>query len=104
MSGFDTNKIRKDFPLIFKGEVMQTVKRIEIVISLPKDLFEQADRMRKDEQISDVVETALRDYVAKKKPRELNRRDIEIINANAEMLNKQALETLEYQVDIWGNY
>ena len=33
-----------------------------------------------------------------------SRREIEIINANAEMLNKQALETLEYQADIWENY
>lgn len=29
---------------------------------------------------------------------------IEIINANAELINKQVLETLEYQVDIWENY
>lgn len=33
-----------------------------------------------------------------------SKREIEIINANAEMLNKQALETLEYQADIWENY
>jgi archaellum component FlaC len=33
--------------------------------------------------------------------RDLNYRDIEIINANAQLLNKEALETLEYQVDIW---
>ena len=32
---------------------------------------------------------------------ELNYRDIEIINSNAELLNKQVLETIEYQVDIW---
>ena len=44
---------------------MQTVERIETVVSLPKDLFEQADRMRKDEQISDVIEMALRDFLMK---------------------------------------
>jgi hypothetical protein len=33
-----------------------------------------------------------------------SKREIEIINANAELLNKQALETLEYQADIWENY
>jgi metal-responsive CopG/Arc/MetJ family transcriptional regulator len=80
---------------------MQTVERIETVVSLPKDLFEQADRMRKDEQISDVIETALRDYVAKESKTELNRRDIEIINANAEKLNEEALDTLEYQQVNW---
>lgn len=33
-----------------------------------------------------------------------SKREIEVINANAEMLNKQVLETLEYQADIWENY
>ena len=80
---------------------MQTVERIETVVSLPKDLLEQADRMRKDKQISDVIENALRDYVAKEMPRELNRRDIEIINANAEKLNEEALDVLEYQQVNW---
>ena len=85
----------------FEGEIMQIVERIETVVSLPKDLLEQADRMRKDKQISDVIENALRDYVAKEMPRELNRRDIEIINANAEKLNEEALDVLEYQQVNW---
>ncbi len=83
---------------------MQTIERIETVVSLPKDLLEQANKVNKDLQISDVIETALRDYVAKETRQELNRRDIEIINANAEMINKQALKTLEFQADIWENY
>ena len=33
-----------------------------------------------------------------------SKRDIEIINANADLINKQVAETLEYQVDIWENY
>ena len=32
-----------------------------------------------------------------------SKREIEIINANAELINKQVLETLEYQADIWEN-
>lgn len=80
---------------------MQTVERVETIVSLPKDLLEQANQMNKNEQISDVIETALRDYVAKKAHKELNRRDIEIINANAEKLNEEALDTLEYQQINW---
>lgn len=80
---------------------MQTVERVETIVSLPKDLLEQANQMNKNEQISDVIETALRDYVAKKGSSELNRRDIEIINANAEKLNEEALDTLEYQQVNW---
>ena len=30
---------------------------------------------------------------------ELNERDIEIINANSERLNREAMDTLEYQAD-----
>ena len=33
-----------------------------------------------------------------------SKREFEIINANAEIINKQVSETLEYQADIWGNY
>ena len=76
---------------------MQTVERIETTVSLPKDLFEKANQMSKDAKISDVIETALRDYVAKENPQELNRRDIEIINKNADLINKQVEESLEFQ-------
>lgn len=78
---------------------MQTVERIETTVSLPKDLFEQANQMSKDAKISDVIETALRDYVAKENRKELNRRDIEIINENADLINKQVEETLEFQAE-----
>ena len=80
---------------------MQTVERIETTVSLPKDLFEQVNHISKDSEISDVIETALRDYVAKESRQELNRRDIEIINANADKLNEEALDVLEYQQVNW---
>ncbi len=80
---------------------MQTIERVETVVSLPKDLLEQANKVKKDVQISDVIETALRDYVAKETRQELNRRDIEIINANADKLNEEALDVLEYQQVNW---
>lgn len=32
-----------------------------------------------------------------------SKKEIEIINANAEMINRQVSETLEYQADIWEN-
>ncbi len=80
---------------------MQTIERVETTVSLPKDLLEQASKVKKDEQISDIIETALRDYVAKETRQELNRRDIEIINANADKLNEEALDVLEYQQVNW---
>ncbi len=80
---------------------MQVVERIETIVSLPKDLLEQANQMSKDAEISDVIEMALRDYMAKENHKELNRRDIEIINANADRLNEEALDVLEYQQINW---
>jgi metal-responsive CopG/Arc/MetJ family transcriptional regulator len=81
------------------GEVMQIIERIETTVSLPKDLLEQAHQINKDDPISEVIEMALRDYVAKENGRELNRRDIEIINANADLINKQVEDTLQFQAE-----
>jgi metal-responsive CopG/Arc/MetJ family transcriptional regulator len=78
---------------------MQTIERVETVVSLPKDLLEQANEVNKDGKISDVIEIALRDYVSKKKSKDLNQRDIEIINENADLINKQVEETLEFQAE-----
>jgi hypothetical protein len=64
-------------------------------------LFEQADRMRRDEQISDVIETALREFVKGKVRAERDKRELELINANADKLNEEALDVLEYQQVNW---
>ena len=78
---------------------MQTNERVETIVNLPKYLLDQANEMNKDGQISDVIETALRDYVSKEKTKELNQKDIEIINENADLINKQVEETLEFQAE-----
>ncbi|MEO7658099.1 MAG: hypothetical protein ABIV48_00660 [Pyrinomonadaceae bacterium] len=78
---------------------MQTVERVETVVNLPKDLLEQAHHISNDALISDVIETALREYVAKESPQALNLRDIEIINSNADLINRQVEETLEFQAE-----
>ena len=35
--------------------------------------------------------------------RDRNARDLEIINQNAERLNEEALDTLNYQVELWDS-
>ena len=82
-------------------KIMQTVERVETVVSLPKDLLEQANQMNKNEQISDVIETALREFVKRRARTERDRRELEIINANADKLNEEALDVLEYQQVNW---
>lgn len=80
---------------------MQIIERVETTISLPKDLLEQANQINKDRQISDVIETALREFVKRKARAERDQRELEIINANADKLNEEALDVLEYQQVNW---
>lgn len=80
---------------------MQTMERVETTVSLPKDLLEQANKVNKDVEISDVIELALRDFLQKKGRSERDKRELEIINANADKLNEEALDVLEYQQVNW---
>lgn len=72
--------------------------RVRTSVTLPKDLLIKVDALAgKKHRRSAIVESALRDYVAKENGRKLNLRDIEIINENADSINKQVEETLEFQ-------
>lgn len=51
---------------------------------------------------SEIIETALQEYFKKKSRQERDKRELEIINKNADLINKQALETLEYQAEWWN--
>jgi len=74
--------------------------RVRTSVTLPKELLIEIDALAgKKHKRSAIVESALRDYVAKKSNGELNRRDIEIINKNADLINKQVEETLEFQAE-----
>ena len=76
--------------------------RVRTSVTLPKELLIKVDALAgKKHKRSEIVESALRDYVAKESRKELNQRDIEIINANADKLNEEALDTLEYQQVNW---
>jgi metal-responsive CopG/Arc/MetJ family transcriptional regulator len=75
---------------------MELAKKISI--SLPQDLLARIDELvGKSRKRSTIIESALREYISKENNRELNQRDIEILNANAEKLNVEALDVLEYQ-------
>ncbi len=72
--------------------------RVRTSVTLPKDLLVEVDALAgKKHGRSAIVETALRDYVTKKNAKALNTRDIKIINKNADLINKQVEETLEFQ-------
>ena len=69
-------------------------------MTLPEELLAEVDALAvKRNGRSAVVESALVAYVAKEKPKRLNRRDIRLINENAETINRQVEETLEFQAE-----
>lgn len=74
--------------------------KVKTSVTLPKDLLLRVDAFTgKKHKRSAVIETALREYIARETPKTLNQRDLEIINANADLLNQQVAETLEFQAE-----
>lgn len=74
--------------------------KVRTSVTLPEELLVKVDKLAGSRnRRSKIVESALTAYVAKAKPQKLNKRDIEIINRNAELINKQVEETLEFQAE-----
>jgi metal-responsive CopG/Arc/MetJ family transcriptional regulator len=69
--------------------------RVKTSITLPSELLSQLDRV--DKNRSALLERAARAYLARIDSEERDRRDVEIINRNADRLNRDAADTLEYQ-------
>jgi metal-responsive CopG/Arc/MetJ family transcriptional regulator len=74
--------------------------KVKTSVTLPQELLLSVDRfMGKKHKRSEVIEKALRQYIATEERKTLNHRDMELINANAEKLNQQVAETLEFQAE-----
>ena len=69
--------------------------RVKISITLPKELLARLDRI--DKNRSALLERAALAYLAQLERQARDRRDIDILNRNAERLNREAMDTLEYQ-------
>jgi len=69
--------------------------RIKTSITLPKSLLTRLDRA--DKNRSAILERAAVAYLARIEREARDRRDIKIIERNAESLNLEAIDTLEYQ-------
>ena len=70
--------------------------RVKTSITLPADLLARVDRV--DSNRSAFLERAALVYLARLEQSHRDRRDIAIINRHARRLNREALETLEYQM------
>ena len=69
--------------------------RVKTSITLPKDLIGRLDRV--DRNRSALLERAAIAYLAQLDRQARDRRDIGIIDRNADRLNREAMDTLEYQ-------
>lgn len=69
--------------------------RVKTSITLPKTLLTRLDSA--DKNRSAILERAAVEYLARLEKEARDRRDIEIIERNADSLNREALDTLEYQ-------
>ena len=69
--------------------------RVKTSITLPKELLGRLDRL--DKNRSAVIERAALAYLGQLERQVRDRNDIEIIGRNADGLNREAMDTLEYQ-------
>jgi len=75
--------------------------KVRTSVTLSKDLLDELRAiMSPDARTSAVVEAALREYLAKRRKAARDARDLDIINRNAERLNREAEDALTYQVDL----
>lgn len=70
-------------------------------ITLSQDILTEVDRnVGSKASRSEFIEMVLRDYFREKVRAAINQRDLELINANAEYLNREMEDVLRYQAPI----
>ena len=69
--------------------------RVKTSITLSEELLDRLDRL--DRNRSALLERAALAYLAQMERQVRDRKDIQIIDRNAERLNREAKDTLEYQ-------
>jgi metal-responsive CopG/Arc/MetJ family transcriptional regulator len=80
---------------------MTRIERVKTSVTLPRDLLAEIDVLPEPyKSRSELIEAALRAFVAQACRRAQDARDVDIINRNADALNAEALDVLDYQVGL----
>ena len=75
--------------------------KVKTSITLSEDVIAAIDRLtRGGSSRSETIERLLKQSLAAEARRVRDRKDLEIINVNAETLNEEAVDVLTYQVEI----
>lgn len=78
--------------------------KLKTSVSLSREVLEEVDRVAGEPgQRSAIIEEAVVQYLKQRRRRERDERDIAIINEHAEEFNREALDFLELQADIFEN-
>ena len=72
--------------------------RVKTSITLPQELLNRLDRL--DRNRSALLERAALVYLAQLEKQARDRKDVEIIDQNAERLNREAIDALDYQMPL----
>jgi len=75
--------------------------KIKTSVTLSEDVLRDLDRLvDKHQDRSELIEVALREYLTRRAKEIRDAKDLDIINRNAEELNREAEDVLSYQVDL----
>ncbi len=75
--------------------------KIQTSVMLSENLLSTIGQLsEKDRTLSDFIEAALQFYIAKLRRSDKSDNDIEIINRNADYLNQETRDALQYQVEL----
>jgi metal-responsive CopG/Arc/MetJ family transcriptional regulator len=77
--------------------------KIETTISLEPELLQKLDRLLESNghsSLSELIEDLIRGFLAKADKPTYDLRELELINKNADRLNKEAEDVLTYQIDL----
>ena len=74
--------------------------KVRTSVTVDKRLLDAVDRLSGKNDRSRFIEAALRAYVAQLVRHKQNARDLAVINKNADELNEEALDALDYQVGL----
>lgn len=74
--------------------------KVKTSITLERDTLKAIDQLAgTSSNRSRVIEAAVVDFVARRRRRTREERDLEILNRQADELNREALDVLEFQAD-----
>ena len=76
---------------------MKETTKVKTSVTLSRELLRAIDRTGRRVNRSELIERAVWMLIERKRKAERDARDLEIVNANADDLNAEALDVLQYQ-------